>query len=141
MPDWVRETFVASTDHGGHDDPNGRGVRYVQWVHEPAPNATTNVVDDALLLRESDGDFRTVHDRHTEGLFSRAEWRTMHARAEPAHPRRAGRVRVSPPAGVSPPTRRTLRVGDLTIQRQALRIKVAAASGARDLASLEFTIA
>ncbi len=77
VPDCVRETFVASTDHGGNDDLHGRGVRYVEWVHEPAPDATTYVVDYALLLREPDGEVRTVHDRHTEGLFSRTEWRTL----------------------------------------------------------------
>ena len=74
-PDFTRETFVAGTDHGGHDGDDGRGVRYLEWVHEPEPGATTYVVDYALLLRERDGRVRTVHDRHVEGLFPRAEWR------------------------------------------------------------------
>lgn len=76
-PDWTRETFVAGIEHGGHDGADGRGVRYLEWVHEPEPGATTYVVDYALLLREHDGNVRTVHDRHTEGLFPRATWLAM----------------------------------------------------------------
>ncbi|HXS25174.1 MAG TPA: hypothetical protein VN719_13135 [Gemmatimonadales bacterium] len=31
-------------------------------------------MDYAFLLRESDGSVTLVHDRHEEGLFSRAQW-------------------------------------------------------------------
>ena len=68
---------MAGTDHGGHDGPDGRGVRYLKWVHEPDPDETAYTVDDAVALRERDGTVRVVHDRHTEGLFPRAEWRSM----------------------------------------------------------------
>lgn len=76
-PDFTRETFLAGTDHGGHDGADGRGARYLEWVREPEPDATTCIVDYAVMLRERDGSVRVVHDRHTEGLFPRAAWRSM----------------------------------------------------------------
>lgn len=77
VPDCTRETFIAGTDHGGHDSGDGRGVRYLEWVHEPGRDGTTYAVDYALVLRDAAGKVRTVHDRHIEGLFSRATWRTL----------------------------------------------------------------
>ena len=73
-PDFIRETFVAGSDHGGHDAIDGRGVRYLEWVHAPHAGASTYVTDYALLTRERDGRVGVVHDRHVEGLFSRATW-------------------------------------------------------------------
>jgi len=73
-PDHVRETFGPSTDHGGHDGADGRGLRYVEWTWDPDPNDTTYTVDYAYLLRSSDGSLRVEHDRHVEGLFSRGDW-------------------------------------------------------------------
>jgi SAM-dependent methyltransferase len=72
-PDHVRETFRASTDHGGHDGA-GRSLRYLEWTWDPDPTDTTYVVDFAYLLRESDGSVRVEHDRHVEGLFARSDW-------------------------------------------------------------------
>jgi SAM-dependent methyltransferase len=72
-PDHVRETFSASTDHGGHDG-GGRGLRYLEWTWDPDPGDTTYTVDYAYLLRSSDGSVHVEHDRHIEGLFSRADW-------------------------------------------------------------------
>ena len=72
-PDCVRETFRQGTEHGGHDG-EGRALRYLAWTWDPDPSDTTYVVDYAYLLREQDGDVRTVHDRHIEGLFPRATW-------------------------------------------------------------------
>jgi SAM-dependent methyltransferase len=72
-PDHVRERFAPSTDHGGSDNAT-QGLRYVEWTWDPDPTDTTYVVDYAYLLREPDGRVRAVHDRHVEGLFSRADW-------------------------------------------------------------------
>jgi SAM-dependent methyltransferase len=72
-PDHVRERFEPSTDHGGCDGDT-RGLRYLEWTWDPDPNDSTYTVDYAYLLRESDGAVRVVHDRHVEGLFSRADW-------------------------------------------------------------------
>jgi hypothetical protein len=79
-PDHLRENFQPSTDHGGHDDPAGSGLRYLGWCHDPDPADSTYVVDYAYLLRTPDGTIRVEHDRHVEGLFARADWlRLLHA--------------------------------------------------------------
>jgi len=72
-PDFVRETFVATTDLGGHDG-DGRGLRYLEWAWDPDPDDTTYIVDYALVLRATDGSVEVRHDRHVEGLFSEDAW-------------------------------------------------------------------
>ena len=72
-PDYVRETFHSGTEHGG-DDGSGRAMRYLEWVWDPNPDDTTYVADYVFALREADGSIRVEHDRHIEGLFSRATW-------------------------------------------------------------------
>jgi hypothetical protein len=72
-PDHVRELFAPSTDCGGNDDGK-RGLRYLEWTWDPDPTDTTYTVDYAYMLREENGEIRVVHDRHIEGLFSRADW-------------------------------------------------------------------
>jgi SAM-dependent methyltransferase len=74
LPDYVRETFVSGTDCDGHDSADGRGLRYLEWRWDPDPGDNTYVVDYAFILRESDGTVVVEHDRHTEGLFQRADW-------------------------------------------------------------------
>lgn len=74
LPDYVRETFAPGADCDGHDAPDGRGLRYLEWRWDPDPADTTYIVDYAFLLRESDGTMFVEHDRHTEGLFPRADW-------------------------------------------------------------------
>lgn len=72
-PDYVRETFRSETGCGGHDG-DGRALRYLEWVWDPDPADTTYRADYVYALREADGSVRTVHDRHVEGLFARADW-------------------------------------------------------------------
>ncbi|OLC75298.1 MAG: methyltransferase type 11 [Acidobacteria bacterium 13_1_40CM_4_65_8] len=72
-PDHVRENFRPYTDHGGHDGPN-RALRYLEWTWDPDPADTTYLVDYAYVLRERDGSTHVESDRHTEGLFARADW-------------------------------------------------------------------
>jgi hypothetical protein len=74
LPDYVRETFVPGTDCDGHGEPDGPGLRYLEWRWDPNPSDTTYLVDYAFLLRESDGSVTVEHDRHVEGLFPRADW-------------------------------------------------------------------
>ncbi len=74
-PDYVRENFKPSTDHGGEDSEQGdRGFRYLEWVSDPDPSDTTYTVDYVFAVRTPDGNVRAEHDRHIEGLFSRATW-------------------------------------------------------------------
>ena len=72
-PDFVRDTFRPGTDHGGSDD-DSRGLRYLEWTWDPDPTDTTYVVDYAYLMRTPDGTVCVEHDRHIEGLFTRADW-------------------------------------------------------------------
>jgi SAM-dependent methyltransferase len=72
-PDFVRENFRHSTDHGGEDGA-GRALRYLEWTWDPDPGDGTYTVDYAYLLREADGAMRVEWDRHLEGLFARSDW-------------------------------------------------------------------
>jgi hypothetical protein len=74
LPDCVRETFMPRTEHGGHDAPDGRSLRYLEWVGEAEPGETAFVVDYAIFVRERGRPARLFHDRHTCGLFPRATW-------------------------------------------------------------------
>ena len=72
-PDFVRENFRPSTDHGGSDSET-HGLRFLEWTWDPDPTDTTYLADYAYLLRTPDGVIRVEHDRHVEGLFPRADW-------------------------------------------------------------------
>jgi SAM-dependent methyltransferase len=74
IPDFTAETFQPRTEHGGHDGPDGRSLRYLEWTHDPDPLDTTIVTDFAYILREPDGSTRVLGDRHIEGMFPRATW-------------------------------------------------------------------
>ncbi len=78
-PDYVREGFRPSTDHGGHDSGD-RGMRYLEWTWDPDPSDTTYFTDFAYLLRDESGSVGVVHERHEGGLFSRPLWLELMAR-------------------------------------------------------------
>jgi trans-aconitate methyltransferase len=80
-PDYVRETFRPGTETGGSDAEDGRGVRYLEWVHDPDTADTTYVADYVLALRDAAGEVRVVHDRHVEGVFPRETWLRLLAAA------------------------------------------------------------
>ena len=71
-PDYLRETFAPSTEHGGHDG-GSRGLRFLAWTYDPDPADSTYTTDYAFLLRDGD-DVRVEHDRHVGGLFALEEW-------------------------------------------------------------------
>jgi SAM-dependent methyltransferase len=81
VPDDVAETFRPSTDHGGADGPDGRGVRYLEWIHAPEPGTTEVRADYALMLRDADGTVRLEHDEHRWGVFPRGVWMDLPAQA------------------------------------------------------------
>ena len=72
-PDHLRETFRPSTDCGGHDGAD-RALRYLEWTWDPDPSDDVYTVDYAYALRDATGAVHIEHDRHFEGLFSRATW-------------------------------------------------------------------
>ena len=71
-PDFVSETFMAGTSHGGYDD-GARGLRYLEWTRDPDPDDSTYTTVFALLLRKGE-EVRVEHDRHIFGLFPRDQW-------------------------------------------------------------------
>jgi hypothetical protein len=74
-PDALRETFRdEALLHTGDD--GGRSLRCIEWTWDPDPTDDTCTVDYAFLLRDGAG-LRAVHDRHIEGLFSRALWQDV----------------------------------------------------------------
>ncbi len=73
VPDYVRETFEPSTDHGGSDGEE-RALRYLEWAYDPNDTDTTYTVEYAYLLRENNQSAQIVHDRHICGLFPRSDW-------------------------------------------------------------------
>lgn len=81
VPDETAETFEPSTDHGGTDDPSGRGARYLVWSRDPDPADTWTLTDYAFLLRDADGSVTVVHETHRSGLFSRTLWLRLLAAA------------------------------------------------------------
>jgi SAM-dependent methyltransferase len=74
VPDHVRETFAPDTECGGEDAEDGRGFRYLQWTWDPDPSDHTFDAMYSFLMREPDGTVTVEGERHTEGLFSRADW-------------------------------------------------------------------
>jgi SAM-dependent methyltransferase len=73
VPDYVRETFQPSTNHGGTDG-QGRSLRYLEWTYDPDEHDNTYIMEFAYLLRDRDEATRMEHDIHTCGLFARADW-------------------------------------------------------------------
>jgi len=71
-PDYTRESFRPTTSHGGHDS-EGRGMRYLEWVHAPDPTDTTYIADFAMLLRSGE-EVSCEYDRHMCGLFRHEDW-------------------------------------------------------------------
>jgi hypothetical protein len=71
-PDYVRETFHEhSSLHSGEDA--ARSLRCLEWAWDPDTADESYVVDYAFLLRDG-ATMKAVHDRHAEGLFTRATW-------------------------------------------------------------------
>ncbi|MBD0293421.1 MAG: class I SAM-dependent methyltransferase [Jiangellaceae bacterium] len=74
VPDDTAETFQPTTHHGGHDGPDGRAARYLEWAWDPDPADTWAQAEYAFLLRDADDSVRVVHDTHRWGVFGRHVW-------------------------------------------------------------------
>ena len=72
-PDDLAENFSPGTDSGGSDGPDGRGLRYLAWSR-PGEREHTVETDYAMMLRDTDGSVRVIHDRHVTGRLSRELW-------------------------------------------------------------------
>lgn len=71
-PDCTRETFCDETVFFEANDGT-RSMRGMEWSWDPDPNDDMAMVEYAFLLRDGT-DVKAVHDRHVEGVFSRAKW-------------------------------------------------------------------
>jgi SAM-dependent methyltransferase len=80
VPDWIRETFTPTTEHGGRDGAD-RALRYLDWTWDPDPEDETHLMDLTYVMHEPDGTVRVEHDRHECGLFPRAAWLELMERA------------------------------------------------------------
>lgn len=74
LPDATRETFEPSSEVGGTDGADGRGVRFLDWSWDPDPADSTYRTEYAFLLRSEDGLIRSLHETHEIGLHSRGTW-------------------------------------------------------------------
>jgi len=74
VPDDTRQTFEPSSDHGGSDGADGRGVRYLEWSWDPDPEDSWTQTEYAFLLRNGDAPVQMVHETHRHGLFGHDEW-------------------------------------------------------------------
>lgn len=73
VPDGTKETFHEGVSDGGHDGPDGRALRYLEWTIDPDPTDDHYDVHFACLLRNG-ASVRVVHDHHRHVLFTRAQW-------------------------------------------------------------------
>jgi SAM-dependent methyltransferase len=73
-PDDLAETWEESTDSGGHNGDDGRGLRYVGWAHRTGIEAPRYNYDFAYLLREADGGMSVLQDRHICAAHPQATW-------------------------------------------------------------------
>ena len=73
VPDWTKENFKPSTDHGGHDDGN-RGLRYLEWTMDLDPEDNRYSFYMVYLLKDGDAIRQSGLDEHLCGLFYRNEW-------------------------------------------------------------------
>jgi hypothetical protein len=71
-PDCVRENFQASSSLNGGDGEE-YGLRYMDWTFDPDPTDTHYVVHFAFLLRQGNV-VQLLHEQHTFGLFTQADW-------------------------------------------------------------------
>jgi SAM-dependent methyltransferase len=78
VPDCVKETWAPYSDMGGRDG-EARGLRYLEWAHDPDPSDTEFAVEMVFLLKENGREARAEHERHQFGLFARETWARLFA--------------------------------------------------------------
>jgi len=78
-PDFTKETFQPSTQHGGHDG-EGRSLRYIDWVWDPNESDITYLSIMVYVLREGIDQVSCIPDRHVLGLFGQKDWLSMMTR-------------------------------------------------------------
>lgn len=77
VPDVVRERFEPGIECGGNDGPDGAGIRYLEWTPGVAASDTTGTTHYSFLVREANGEVRSVHEAHVFGLFPQRTWERL----------------------------------------------------------------
>jgi len=72
-PDHTEESFMEHTTHGGSSDAT-RGVRYLEWTHDPDPDDQRYASDFVYLFHHPDGTTTSAQDHHECGLFAFDDW-------------------------------------------------------------------
>lgn len=78
-PDYVRETFKPSTEHGGTQNER-LAMRWLMRTFDPDAEEATYAVHFSFLFKENDV-VNIEHDYLIEGLFARADWLRLFERA------------------------------------------------------------
>jgi len=81
VPDAISETFAPSTDWGGSDGADGRGVRFMDWSFDPDPSDRQVHTEYAFVFREPDGTIWHAAESHVLGNFPRETWLRLIAEA------------------------------------------------------------
>ena len=84
LPDSVLETLDVDVDTvstGGHDGPDGRGLRYMEWSWDPDPDDTEYITAYSFVVRHADGRVDFEGDVHHNGVFPQATWLQLLAEA------------------------------------------------------------
>lgn len=74
VPDFTVETFVAGSEHGGSDGPDGSGARFFEWTWDPEPGDGCVRSEYVFLLRDRTGTMNVVHETHRIGALGRDVW-------------------------------------------------------------------
>lgn len=73
-PDCTRESYGDGVTTGGSDTPDARrGLRYLEWTHDPDPRDDEYFMDMVYMLRDG-ADMHIAQDRHRFGVFRREVW-------------------------------------------------------------------
>lgn len=74
VPDHTTERFEPSCEVSGGDDPDGRGVRLLEWTLPLEPGSTQARTEYVFTLRQGDGRIDVAHETHTSGVFPERTW-------------------------------------------------------------------
>jgi RimJ/RimL family protein N-acetyltransferase len=74
QPDDVLETLAPSHECGGHDAPDGRALRYLEWAIPPQQPGDPVLVHFSYSIYSPGEEIRVVQDLHRCGAFPRAAW-------------------------------------------------------------------
>lgn len=73
VPDFFKETFRPSTNHGGHD-ADGKGLRYLDWIYDADPTDSSYISSMVYMIRKGSSPMIVEYDQHVCGLFDQKTW-------------------------------------------------------------------